>query len=73
VRWIKQNKGKLKRSDTDFPEGDAFFVDGNGSKAIVNGKLYVNGKFTEETEIVVGNKKKVVKLGKKLPVGGGKK
>lgn len=46
MRWIKHNEltGKLERGETEFPIGDAFFVDEMGSKAIVNGVLYIDGK-----------------------------
>jgi hypothetical protein len=44
MRWIQHNQGHIKRGDTDLPEGDAFFVDEKGSRALVNGKLYIDGK-----------------------------
>lgn len=71
MRWIQKDKNKIKRGDTDIPEGDAFFVDEKGSKAIVNGVLYIDGLIAPDGshEIVVGTKKKVVTIKNgKIPV-----
>jgi len=42
MRWI-QHSDKIKRGEGSPPEGDLFFVDEAGSRALVNGALYVNG------------------------------
>jgi hypothetical protein len=42
MRWI-QHGDKIKRGEVAPPEGDLFFVDTTGSKALVGGALYVDG------------------------------
>ncbi|CAM4186506.1 hypothetical protein L1N85_11435 [Paenibacillus alkaliterrae] len=44
MRWIKHDKANMEIGEVAPPTGDLFFVDGNGSKAIVNGVLYIDGK-----------------------------
>jgi hypothetical protein len=44
LRWIQHDKNKINRGDTEVPEGNAFFVDEKGSAALVDGKLYIDGK-----------------------------
>ena len=44
MKWIQHDKGKVTRGEVATPSGDLFFVDEQGSRAIINGVLYVNGK-----------------------------
>ncbi|MGM0882595.1 MAG: hypothetical protein ACQEXQ_16330 [Bacillota bacterium] len=65
MRWIKHNEltGKLERGETEFPTGDAFFVDEMGSKAIINGVLYIDGK-----PAPIGQHEIKLKNGETLPI-----
>ncbi|RKD20957.1 hypothetical protein BEP19_14825 [Ammoniphilus oxalaticus] len=49
MRWITRDKnGNLVKGEGDPIDSDTlFFVDENGSRAIVDGKLYVNGKLVD--------------------------
>lgn len=44
MRWVQHGKDKISRGEVAAPEGDLFFVDGQGSRAVVGGVLYVDGK-----------------------------
>lgn len=49
MRWIKQNGDKIERGENIPPDGDAYFVDEQGSAAIVGGTLYVDGKKSQNS------------------------
>lgn len=44
MRWIQQGGGKANRGKGTPPDGDVHFVDEQGSKAIVGGRLYIDGQ-----------------------------
>lgn len=43
MHWIQHNNGTIERGEAAPPAGDLFFVDEVGSRAVVNGKLYIDG------------------------------
>ena len=59
MRWIKHTPKKVTRGETTPPTGDVHFVDDKGSKALVGGKLYIDGKQAGagRYEIQVGTRK----------------
>lgn len=65
MRWIKHMNGdKIERGEDAPSESDVlFFVDENGSRAIVNGVLYIDGKAAP-----AGNHEIKLKNGDTLPV-----
>ncbi len=63
MRWIKHNDGKIEKGDGVPGDGDAFFVGENGSMALVNGKLYIDGK-----QALKGEHKIKLKDGTELPI-----
>lgn len=67
MRSIKFDKGKISKSDTDIPAGDAFFVDEKGSQAIISDVLYIDGKKAPSGKhtIKVGNKELPIDVGAK--------
>jgi hypothetical protein len=62
LRWIQKENNRITKGDTDFPEGDAFFVDETGSKAIINDVLYVDGKRVSEGKHEIHVKDKVLPI-----------
>lgn len=44
MRWIQKSGDKIERGEVAAPDGDLFFVDEKGSRALVGGVLYIDGK-----------------------------
>jgi hypothetical protein len=52
MRWIKKDKNKISRGETNAPDGDCYFVDGKGSMAIVDNTLYIDGKKAKQKQTI---------------------
>lgn len=63
MRWIKQQGDKIERGEDTPPSGDLFFVDEVGSRALINGVLYIDGK-----PAPVGKHEIKLKNGDTLPI-----
>lgn len=82
MRWIKHNKNKIERGEVAAPDGDLFFVDETGSRALVGGVLYIDGKpapvgahiisLKDEDISIDADKDGKVKAKKRTKKGGGK-
>ena len=57
MKWIHATNSTLSRGTTTPPAGNVYFVDTDGSAALINGKLYINGKLAPQGrhEIALGN------------------